>query len=82
MVLRLAPRVKSEEDLGRLRQPSALRSSTGCVYYLARTRIKAVARVISMDFMRFWSDLSMWNRFGIAAVGAIVIILVIGLILL
>jgi len=35
-----------------------------------------------MDFMRFWSDLNMWNKFGIAAVGGIVIILILGLILL
>ena len=27
-----------------------------------------------MNFLRFWSDLNMWNKFGLAAVGAIVII--------
>lgn len=27
-----------------------------------------------MDFMKFWSDLSIWNKYGIAAVGAVAII--------
>lgn len=30
-----------------------------------------------MNFLRFWSDLSIWNKFGIAAVGAIVIIAIV-----
>lgn len=32
-----------------------------------------------MNFMRFWSDLSMWNKFGLAAVGGIAIAVVIAL---
>jgi hypothetical protein len=27
--------------------------------------------------MRFWSDLSMWNKFGIAAVGAAAVLAII-----
>ena len=27
-----------------------------------------------MGFLRFWSDLNMWNKFGLAAVAAIVLI--------
>ena len=27
-----------------------------------------------MGFLKFWSDLNMWNKFGIAAVGAIAIV--------
>jgi len=27
-----------------------------------------------MGFLRFWSDLNMWNKFGIAVVGAVAII--------
>lgn len=34
-----------------------------------------------MNLMRLWSDLSMWNKFGLAAVGAIAIVVVIGLLL-
>lgn len=30
-----------------------------------------------MGFLRFWSDLNMWNKFGIAAVGAIAIVAII-----
>lgn len=30
-----------------------------------------------MNFLRFWSDLSIWNKFGIAAVGAIAIIAIV-----
>lgn len=30
-----------------------------------------------MSFMRFWSDLTMWNRFGLCAVAAIVLVLAI-----
>ncbi len=32
--------------------------------------------------MRFWSDLSMWNKYGLAAVGGIAIAAVIALFLL
>jgi hypothetical protein len=32
--------------------------------------------------MRFWSDLSMWNRYGLAAVGAVVVFAVVVLLLL
>jgi hypothetical protein len=35
-----------------------------------------------MGFMRFWSDLNMWNRYGLAAVGAVVVVAVIALVLL
>lgn len=35
-----------------------------------------------MGFMRFWSDQNIWNRFGIAAVGAIVVVAIIALVLL
>ncbi len=27
--------------------------------------------------MRFWSDLSMWNKYGIAAVGAAIVVAII-----
>lgn len=30
-----------------------------------------------MGFLRFWSELNMWNKFGIAAVGAIVIVAIV-----
>lgn len=30
-----------------------------------------------MSFLRFWSGLNMWNKFGLAAVGAIAIIAVV-----
>lgn len=32
-----------------------------------------------MSFFRFWSDLGMWNKFGLCAVGAAVIIVIIAL---
>jgi flagellar biosynthesis/type III secretory pathway M-ring protein FliF/YscJ len=32
--------------------------------------------------MRFWSDLSMSNKYGLAAVGAIVVVAIIALVLL
>ena len=31
----------------------------------------------TMNFMRIWSDLSMWNKFGLAVVGAAIIIAVV-----
>jgi hypothetical protein len=31
--------------------------------------------------MRFWSDLSMWNKYGIAAVGAAIVVAIIASIL-
>lgn len=30
-----------------------------------------------MDLMRFWSDLSMWNKYGLAAVGAVAVAVVV-----
>lgn len=30
-----------------------------------------------MDFMRFWSDLTAWNRVGLCAVAALIIILLV-----
>ena len=27
-----------------------------------------------MSFLRFWSDLNVWNKYGISAVGALAII--------
>ncbi len=35
-----------------------------------------------MSFMRFWSDLSMWNKFGLAAVGAAAVCAIIASVLL
>ncbi len=35
-----------------------------------------------MSLMRFWSDLSMWNKYGIAAVGAAVVLTIIASVLL
>jgi hypothetical protein len=35
-----------------------------------------------VNLMRFWSDLSMWNKYGIAAVGGIAIAAIIALLLL
>ena len=35
-----------------------------------------------MSLMRFWSDLNMWNKYGIAAVGAAVVVAIIAFILL
>ncbi len=35
----------------------------------------------SMDLMRFWSDLSMWNRYGIATVVATGILVILGYLL-
>lgn len=35
-----------------------------------------------MNLMRFWSDLSMWNRYGLCAVGAAAVAAVIALLLL
>ncbi len=35
-----------------------------------------------MSLMRFWSDLSMWNKYGIAAVGAAVLLVIIASVLL
>lgn len=35
-----------------------------------------------MNLMRFWSDLSMWNKYGLAAVGAIAIAALIAYLLL
>jgi len=32
--------------------------------------------------MRFWSDLSMWNKYGLCAVGAVAIAALIGWLLL
>jgi len=34
-----------------------------------------------MNLMRFWSDLSMWNRYGLAAVAAIGILAILGFLL-
>ncbi len=34
-----------------------------------------------MNLMRFWSDLNMWNKFGLAAIGAVVVIAIIALVL-
>ena len=34
-----------------------------------------------MSLMRFWSDLSMWNKFGLAAVGAVAVFAIIALVL-
>ena len=31
-----------------------------------------------MNLARFWSDLSLWNKYGIAVVGAVVIIVIVG----
>ncbi len=30
-----------------------------------------------MGFLKFWSELNMWNKFGIAAVGAIAIVAIV-----
>lgn len=30
-----------------------------------------------MNVLRFWSDLSMWNKYGIAAVGAVVVAVIV-----
>ncbi len=35
-----------------------------------------------MNFMRFWSDLNMWNKFGLAAVAGAAVFAIIALILL
>ncbi len=35
-----------------------------------------------MSLMRFWSDLSMWNKYGIAFVGAAVVFAIIVSVLL
>ncbi len=35
-----------------------------------------------MGFMRFWSDLNMWNKFGLAAIGAAFVLAIIALVLL
>ena len=35
-----------------------------------------------MSLMRIWSDLNMWNKFGIAAVGAAVVLAIIASVLL
>ena len=35
-----------------------------------------------MNLMRFWSDLSMWNKYGLAAVGAIAVAAFIAFLLL
>ncbi len=35
-----------------------------------------------MSLMRFWSDLNMWNKFGLAAVGAAFVLAIIALVLL
>lgn len=34
-----------------------------------------------MNLMRFWSDLSMWNKYGLSAVGAVAIVAVIVILL-
>jgi hypothetical protein len=44
-------------------------------------RLHAVRGSITMSLMRFWSDLSMWNKFGLAAVGAVVVVAIIALVL-
>ena len=33
------------------------------------------------NIMRFWSDLSMWNKYGIAAVGAAIVVAIIALVI-
>jgi len=35
-----------------------------------------------MNVMRFWSDLSMWNKYGLAAVGGVVIAVLIAWLIL
>ncbi len=35
-----------------------------------------------MSLMSFWSDLNMWNKFGLAAVGAAFVLAIIALVLL
>ncbi len=35
-----------------------------------------------MSLMRFWSDQNMWNKFGLAAVGAAFVLAIIALVLL
>lgn len=31
-----------------------------------------------MNVMRFWSDLNMWNKYGLAAVAAVAVIALLG----
>lgn len=35
-----------------------------------------------MNLMRIWSDLSMWNKYGLAAIGGVVIVAVVAVLLL
>ena len=49
--------------------------------YLA-ARLHPIRGRIIMSLMRFWSDLNMWNKFGIAAVGAAVVLAIIASVLL
>ena len=46
------------------------------------TAVSVVRGDIIMSLMRFWSDLSMWNKFGLAVVGAAVVLAVISMVLL
>lgn len=34
-----------------------------------------------MNFWRFWGELSLWNKFGLAFVAAVILVLIIGLFL-
>lgn len=34
-----------------------------------------------MNLMRIWSDLSMWNKYGLAAVGGVAILVIVALFL-
>ncbi len=37
---------------------------------------------IAMSLMKFWSDLDMWSKYGLAAVGAVVIFAFVAFVLL
>ena len=36
----------------------------------------------AVNLMRFWSDLSMWNKYGLCAIGGIAIAAIIAMVLL
>ena len=46
------------------------------------TAVSVVQGGIIMSLMRFWSYQSMWNKFGLAVVGAAVVLAVISMVLL